>query len=80
MKSQAPTQAQMILAHLRKWGSIESLTALREYGCYRLGAIIYNLRRAGYSISKCTVESTSRITGRAVHFAKYTLNSQKNAN
>ena len=31
----------MVLEHLMRFGSIEPLTALREYGCYRLGAIIF---------------------------------------
>jgi len=79
MKPQTPTQQQMILAHLHHFGSIEPLTALREYGCYRLGAVIFNLRREGYDITTDRVESTSRITGRPVMFARYTLFDKANS-
>lgn len=67
------SQKQMIRAHLLKYGSIEPLKALREYGCYRLGAIIFMLRREGYDIKTRQVESISRITGRPVRFALYIM-------
>ena len=41
----------MVLEHLMRFGSIEPLTALREYGCYRLGAIISLLRADGHDIT-----------------------------
>lgn len=72
-KVKVPSQKDMVLGHLRRYGSIEPLTALREYGCYRLGAVIYELRREGEAIETTTVESRSRITGRPVQFAKYRL-------
>lgn len=71
------TQKQMIYDHLREYGSIEPLTALREYGVYRLGAIIFNLRREGCDITATRMDRRSRITGRPVCFAKYTLNGKK---
>lgn len=49
MKS--PTQKQMVLEHLMRFGSIEPLTTLREYGCYRLWAIIFLLRADGHDIT-----------------------------
>lgn len=69
----APTQRQLVLSHLRRFGSIEPLTALREYGCYRLGDVIFRLRREGYDIATERVGAKSRITGRPVQFAKYIL-------
>jgi len=68
-----PTQKSMILAHLKSFGSIEPLTALREYGCYALAQRIKDLRDEGHNIVTETVTSTSRITGRPVHFANYIL-------
>ena len=65
------SQKKVILDHLKKFGSIEPLTALREYGCYRLGARISDLRNDGYNIITETIKSVSRITGRPVHFANY---------
>ena len=68
-----PTQRDYIEAHLLRYGTIEPLTALHEYGCYRLGAVIHTLRSEGMRIKTTTAEGVSRITGRPVHFAKYTL-------
>ena len=67
------SQKKVILAHLRRFGSIEPMTALREYGCYRLGARIGDLRADGHNIVTEMLESVSRITGRPVHFANYKL-------
>lgn len=67
------SQKSVLLEHLRRFGSIEPLTALREYGIYRLGARISDLRNDGHKIVTETVTSTSRITGRPVHFANYIL-------
>lgn len=67
------TQKQYVLWHLKQFGSIEPLTALREYGCYRLGAVIFSLRHDGYSISTERMSAKSKITGRPVQFAKYIL-------
>lgn len=67
------TQKTVILDHLKRFGSIEPLTALREYDIYRLGARIGDLRAEGHDIITETVTSVSRITGRPVHFAKYIL-------
>lgn len=67
------TQKKVILAHLKRFGSIEPLTALREYGCYRLGARIADLRRDGYNIITETMTAYSKITGKPVRFANYKL-------
>lgn len=67
------TQQEYILQHLQQFGSIEPLTALREYGCYRLGAVIFKLRKEGYKIDTERRTSRSKITGRPVMFAKYIL-------
>lgn len=64
------TQKELILDHLRNFGTLE---ALREYGIYRLGARISELRSQGVQISKEMVASKSSITGKTVHFAKYRL-------
>lgn len=67
------SQKKVILDHLKRFGSIEPLTALREYGCYRLGARINDLRNDGYNIITEMISYVSRITGRPVHFANYKL-------
>lgn len=70
---QKVTQKTVILDHLRRFGSIEPLTALREYGVYRLSAVIFDLKHEGHAIITDTVKSVSRITGKPVYFAKYIL-------
>ena len=67
------TQKAFILEHLKRFGSIEPMTALSEYGIYRLASRISDLRKEGYNITKEMKESVSRITGRTVHYAKYKL-------
>lgn len=44
------TQAQRILAHLKAGGTLDPMTALREFGTNRLAARILELREAGYGI------------------------------
>ena len=70
------TQKEMVLEHLQNFGFIEPLTALREYGCYRLSAIIYLLRDDGLDIRTEMLEGRSRITGKIVRFAKYILQNE----
>ena len=67
------TQTEMILAHLKNGNSITPLQALREYGCFRLGARIWDLKRAGHNI-----EMTMASAGKK-HFASYRLVEKKQA-
>lgn len=60
------TQTQAILKHLQS-GPITPLEALRRYGCFRLGARIYDLKRAGHSIKSESVERNGK------RFARYSL-------
>lgn len=71
------SQKRMVLEHLRRFGSIEPLEALREYGCYRLGAVIFELRRDGMNIITQFTTSISRVTGHTVRFAHYVLQEEK---
>lgn len=46
------SQRNACLMYLKEYGSITPLEALNAFGCFRLSAIIYNLRhRDGYVIS-----------------------------
>ena len=60
------TATESILAHLKR-KSITPLEALEHYGCFRLAAIIHNLRKRGHEIK--TVEKTEN--GKT--FAQYFL-------
>lgn len=66
------TQTERILNHLRECGSITPLDALKEYGCMRLGARIYDLKRAGYQIES-RIESRKNRNGERVTYARYSL-------
>lgn len=46
-----PSQKQAVLSHLKEYGSITPLEALKLYGCLRLGARISDLRDEGYEIT-----------------------------
>lgn len=65
------TQDYMVIEHLRKFGSITPLTAQKEYGIMRLGAIIFRLRKAGFDI-RTEMEAGKNRFGRPTHYARYT--------
>jgi hypothetical protein len=44
------TKTDLILKHLNEKGSIDSWTAIQQFGATRLSSIIYNLRKRGYDI------------------------------
>lgn len=44
------SQCLCILQHLQSGKSINPLQALNQYGCFRLGARIYDLKQRGYCI------------------------------
>lgn len=67
------TQNEMILEHLKKHGSITQTEAIRDMGCYRLGARVYDLRRSGHNITRIMEKSTNRY-GVTVSYARYALN------
>jgi len=54
------SQKEHIRDHLERYGSITPLTALREYGCMRLGARILELRREGLDIRTVTPDEGKR--------------------
>ena len=69
------TQKQAVLEHLKRFGSITSWEAIKEYGCTRLSHIIYVLKD-NYSISKENVTTSNRF-GNNVTYAKYTFIGEK---
>ena len=62
------SQRDMILEHLRKYGSITPLEALDRFACFRLGARILELRKLGHPI-----ETTPYTTPGGATVAKYVL-------
>ena len=70
------TQSELILQHLREYGSITPMDSIHLYGCMRLGARIYDLKQEGYDI---TVERETAINrfGKPVTYARYRLRGDK---
>ena len=73
------TQCDMILEYLRRFGSITPWEALREFGCMRLGARIWDLKQMGHDISVVMVQTRNRL-GRTVIYARYVLNESTKEN
>lgn len=61
-----------ILRHLQEVGPITPLEALELYGCYRLGARIFDLRHDGHCINTELVEGKDRF-GQPMRYARYSL-------
>lgn len=66
------TQNEKILRHLKDNGTIEPMTALREYGIMRLASRISDLKRLGHHIEKRMVKAQNKY-GEAVSYAEYRL-------
>ncbi len=61
------TQTEQILEALRQGRALTPLEALREFGCFRLGARIWELQQAGYEIDSKLVHQNGK------HYASYKL-------
>jgi len=61
------SQYAKIRDRLESGKSITPLQALRLYGCFRLGARVYDLRQAGMNIKTETIKRNGK------QYAKYTL-------
>ena len=65
------SQTELIKQHLQSGRSITPLQALRMYGCMRLGARIYDLRRQGLNITSHLVRQGRK------QFSEYSLQPEK---
>lgn len=63
------TNVEAIKAHLNEGKGITGLDALRNYGCYRLSAVIHKLRNDPFKMNIVT----EFVTKRGKTFAKYSL-------
>ena len=66
------TQREQVLKYMEDFGSITPLQAVADLGIYRLGARIYDLKKAGYKITSRTMKAKNRY-GKTVRFAEYRL-------
>ena len=65
-------QCQMVLMHMKKYGSITHVEAEKEYGIARLASRINDLRRMGYAIQSEMITGRNR-RDETAHFARYRL-------
>jgi hypothetical protein len=70
---QINSQALAILVALKKGKKITPLKALKEFGCLRLGARIWDLKRMGHKIESDLVERDGK------HVAQYYMKFGKGA-
>lgn len=69
------TQLKQIREHLKSGRSITPLQALYDYGCFRLGARIYDLKDEGMDIKTEIIEITSAsVRANKKRVAMYSLN------
>ena len=66
------TQSKLILEHMKRYDDITPLEALEMYGCLRLSARIWELRKKGYIIETDAVRRNGKC------YAKYILKGHKN--
>lgn len=66
------TQSKLILEHMERYDDITPLEALEMYGCLRLSARIWELRKKGYIIETDAVRRNGKC------YAKYILKGHKN--
>ena len=68
------SQTDLILDYLLNGGKLTALDALDKFGCFRLGARIWDIRNLGYEVDKQTIviPGGSRI-------AVYSIKEEQNA-
>lgn len=64
------SQCKRILSHLQSGKTINPLQALNLYGCFRLGARIYDLKKAGFDIDSRLVHENG------VQYAEYSMRAE----
>lgn len=64
-----PSQAQIILSHLQKNGTISTYEAFMKYGITRLSGRIYELKKSGHVITATLKKSKEHNT----YYAEYKL-------
>ena len=65
-------QTDLILMHMKKYGSITHMEAESEYGIARWASRINDLRRQGVAIHVEMVAGKNR-RGESTHYARYSL-------
>ena len=61
------SQTTKILDHFKAGGTLTPMEALSKFGCFRLGARIWDIKKAGYTIG------TESVSKNGKRFARYRL-------
>ena len=72
------TKTNQVLNHLKEQGSIDSWTAIQQYGATRLSAIIFVLRRRGFDIISIPNSVLDR-NNNVCNYTNYQLYKKNNA-
>ena len=72
MAQKINTQKELVLSHLRRYGTITPAQAWERYGITRLAAQVFFLREDGITIETESVQKKNRF-GRLVQYARYRL-------
>lgn len=72
MPKEKISQSKVVLKHLQSGKELSQLEATKKYGILRLGAIIFNLRRDGYTITSRLERKPNRY-GNTSNYAVYKL-------
>ena len=73
------TQYEQVLKHLEEGKCITQYEATLRYNIIRLGAIIFDLRRAGYPIKTKMIHKKKK-NGSTTHYAEYSLERKEDIN
>lgn len=76
MTQEKTSQKKAVLAHLKYYGKITPLEALKLYGCYRLSSVVYRLRNDGHKITTAYRAGIGKL-GEAVNYAEYRIEGEK---
>jgi hypothetical protein len=66
------TQPNRVLKHMRLYGKISSWDAFQEYGITRLSAIIYKLKKEGFTIESENKVGKTRL-GNTCNYSEYKI-------
>ena len=69
------TQCERVLKYMQDFGSINPQQAMKDLGVMRLGARIFDLKKAGYKITKRSATGRNRYDEKVI-FAEYILEEQ----
>lgn len=70
------SQNRAIFHHLQTIGPISAKTAIEQYGCYRLSARIFDIKKRGFEVNTKMIEFTNK-NGHRGRYALYSIVKQQ---